>query len=531
MDIDKIALEVAIHYHINSRGYTPSKEILASLNFAEDGYDTQKGIWDSEENMEKYHKEHPKSKRSKRVMSGKGKKKNKNKKPVKEPRVNNKMKDAIKKDIAEDRQKIVIDALEDIPDKKTRQLTLNFAMKDTINIEDKKDILKVEQASNLLTKNKKDPKGYNSPKEIIDKYAKDAWDGKRKADPEDYDEFTDKKELDHGVTTFKVQDDKKGQKSTRDMVDSHFGVGANPWCLIKRELWNMLAGDTDDMLDGYAQKTWKQHNKTDKNIVFQDGKLNSFYADGEYWDKDNNHYKGIPIVDKMKDDKQGRKEVREMNPDTGELGKVISRFKGSNKDGEYKEWDIETDELTKIQNLKGGKLHGKQLEINEYEKIESNYLNGKKFGIEIFTEIDPYDDDDDGYEEKIEYKNDMPLNENGDMIDQDYNIHFGDFDENGLKQGEHSWYDKAGGMLGTGNWIDDKKDGIHKEYGEEYGEMIKSGNWIDGKKDGLHEEYDEDDNIISYGNWINGKEDGEHTNLDKNGNEVVTNWKNGKKIK
>lgn len=90
-------------------------------------------------------------------------------------------------------------------------------------------------------------------------------------------EFSQKKEYPKGVVIYRVQDSKKGQAAVRKIVDAHWGVDANPWCLITRK-----RGQN-------AWAYWKGYSYYPKHIAFQNGKLIAFSANDQpqtvWWDR------------------------------------------------------------------------------------------------------------------------------------------------------------------------------------------------------------------------------------------------------
>lgn len=93
-------------------------------------------------------------------------------------------------------------------------------------------------------------------------------------------ELSQKKEFGDGIVIYKVQDNKKGMKAVRRIVDAQWGKKANPWCLISRS-----GGNLD------AWHYWQRYNAYPKHIAFQDGKLLAFCANVNkrilWWDRYN----------------------------------------------------------------------------------------------------------------------------------------------------------------------------------------------------------------------------------------------------
>lgn len=98
--------------------------------------------------------------------------------------------------------------------------------------------------------------------------------------------FVDTK-VDGGLIIYKVEDSYEAMKVVRQIVDTEWGIDANPWCLIARE-------DTDDNDENMEQAWyyWKQYSAYPKHIAFQGGHLLAFCANNQketaWWDREDN---------------------------------------------------------------------------------------------------------------------------------------------------------------------------------------------------------------------------------------------------
>ena len=153
------------------------------------------------------------------------------------------------------------------------------------------DNYKLQDAVELAEKKKLDVFSYNNPNEIIEKFA-----GKSKAKPinpdtvelfvKDESKTTDE----YGITEYVVEDTREGQDIVRKVVDTHFGPKSNPWCLCARD-------KNRSMEDAWGN--WERYSDGPKRIVFQNGKLIAFYANGQYWDRMDNDT-DAPVVTRKK---------------------------------------------------------------------------------------------------------------------------------------------------------------------------------------------------------------------------------------
>ena len=181
---------------------------------------------------------------------------------------------------------VFIDGL-NIPSNKKRkyeQITTKWLA--TSNIKLKEDAYKVEQAVEIAEKHKEDIFSYRNPNELIEKYAGKI--KKKPLDPSKTKEFTFSGEhKKRGITVYEVQNTKEGQQAVRDIVNTHWGIDSNPWCITKAKKGKL----TED-----AWLDWTAYEKGPKRIIFHNGKLSSFYANRQYWDRMDNATDGPTII-------------------------------------------------------------------------------------------------------------------------------------------------------------------------------------------------------------------------------------------
>lgn len=184
------------------------------------------------------------------------------------------------------------------------------------------DMYKVEQARELASKAKKDPRQYATPQACINALQKSGH--KLKEKPISVEELKknplmrDYRNEGYGVETFEVDDSRDGQTLMRKVIDTHWGEDANPWCLLART-HNTPEYYTDEFYDwvneeraagrvGYydsiyttvaeryeketgksalnqsvpnldsAWDHWNTYNALPKRVAFKDGKLLAFMA-------------------------------------------------------------------------------------------------------------------------------------------------------------------------------------------------------------------------------------------------------------
>ena len=149
----------------------------------------------------------------------------------------------------------------------------------TSNIKLLEDRYKITDAINLAERFKLDLFSYNNPNEIIEAYAGKV--KKKVLEPNKVKEFSPGIVFNekHDITVHEVEDTQEGMQSVRDIVSSHWGQNSNPWCITQARNGKL----TDD-----AWSNWMAYRKTKKQIIFQNGKLLGFYANGMFWDRMDN---------------------------------------------------------------------------------------------------------------------------------------------------------------------------------------------------------------------------------------------------
>ena len=193
------------------------------------------------------------------------------------------------------------------------------------------DNYKVLDALKICEQQGLDPMRFDDPNKILAQYTIKETASERRVNPDTVPEFSEKRELPGGITVYTVQDDKSGQAAVRNIIDTHWGEDANPWCLAARN-------------DG-AWEMWEYYNGTKKRIAFKDGKLLAFSAsDSEettWWDREDNPSRGISFVEK-----KGGDEVHyAMDDDTGEKRKTSERLKDGTERKFYENGQMESETL------------------------------------------------------------------------------------------------------------------------------------------------------------------------------------------
>lgn len=195
----------------------------------------------------------------------------------------------------------IVDEIGKFNTPKEQKAALHWFIRGTIRLPE--DAPKVTEALQYAERAKgkanTDAMNYTSPMEMIE--ALHAFKPKAKPiNPDTVPELSDKQEMGNGVTTYLVQDDRQGQQAMRQIINTHWGEDANPWCLLQGDGHGNLSDGSNGGYDAWHY--WKHYSALPKRVAFKDGKLLAFmatdqeaedweYADlVEYWDERREHF-------------------------------------------------------------------------------------------------------------------------------------------------------------------------------------------------------------------------------------------------
>lgn len=150
---------------------------------------------------------------------------------------------------------------------------------------------KVKDALSVARRARKDPLTYDSPMDLIADNRGFA-PKRRPIDPDTVPELTNRTEMGHGVVVYDVDETiaspgdhgwtpkseydaapYRGQLAMREIINTHWGEEANPWCLLQ--------GDGHGNLSSDAVDYWDQYSSLQKKVAFRDGRLLAFMATDE----------------------------------------------------------------------------------------------------------------------------------------------------------------------------------------------------------------------------------------------------------
>lgn len=373
------------------------------------------------------------------------------------------------------------------------------------------DQSKVDEAVEVARRAKVDPMRYGSPMEVLDTFKEYKIKGEA-IDPESVPQLSNGRnvgDVSYGIRVYDVEDSKAGQQAMREIINTHWGEDANPWCLLQ--------GDGNGNLSSDAWQYWNHYNGVSKRVAFKDGKLFAFCANDNnsdcWWDRQDDPHNGIPVDMKMPNDELGREATYDMNED-GTFDNPTNIHKGNKQNGVYEEW-FDEKQLRRRINYKNGKRNGLRevWHFNGQLKVRENYKDGKLDGLQ--EEWNP----DGELKSRDNYKNGEldGLCETWDIngkIRTRENYKDGVFD--GLFE---RWYPN-GALRSRENYKNNTKAGVSEEWYEN-GVLKLRENFRDGFKSGLTEEWYENGQLRVRSNWKNNFLDGLYEEWDQSGNLII----------
>lgn len=208
-----------------------------------------------------------------------------------------------------------------------------------------------QEASDLVPQSEGvgyEPFNYDSPMEMMDALHKFKPRGKP-INPDTVPYLSDKRDMGHGVVTYLVDESRESQQAMREIINTHWGEDANPWCLLQGDGKGNLQEETDSVWG--ARHYWNRYNNLPKRVAFKNGKLLAFMATdlspkfGEvWWDRQDHRHQDttygksrIPYANaKIPGDPYGRWADYELI--NGELVQTGNYYKGKRGRDGYREW-------------------------------------------------------------------------------------------------------------------------------------------------------------------------------------------------
>lgn len=202
------------------------------------------------------------------------------------------------------------------------------------------DEYKVKEAVKIAKLNHVDPLSYDSPMEIINSFKRT-----KKADPALDPSTVPTLHLrfidGNGLEVYDVDEDQVSRENLRRIINTHWGVNCNPWCLLQGDRMGNLMEDSETY--------WRYYSAYPKRVAFINGKLHAFSAGSTrtrtWWDRFNQPSEGskeevLPVPG----DKLGRMARYEVDSFTGEKEFLGGLFKGNPENGLFQRYRSLKDE-------------------------------------------------------------------------------------------------------------------------------------------------------------------------------------------
>lgn len=424
-------------------------------------------------------------------------------------------------DLSDETKAQLMDYLDELDNSKLQLATARWFTKGTIRIPE--DMPKVEQAVSVSEKAKVDPLQYDSPMALLEAHA-DFKPAEKRINPDEVSTLHKAKEFpEHGITVYDVDDTQESRENMRQIINTHYGKEASPWCLLQ--------GDGNGNLTEQSERYWKHYNAYPKQVAFKDGKLLAFSANDSsekvWWDRQDEPWEGIPLgVLPVKGDELGRS-IMYVIGNEGRLPRPAKDgvlCKGNRQNGEYMEWDNDGN-LSSIEHYKNGKRDGlfEDYENGNLERrahFKDDYADGL---YEFFYK-------DGSLRSRTEWK-EGSANGIRESFRPDGTREFVQHYLNGLLDGVQEMYFGDGSLMEHWEYSAGAKHGIHEQYSG--GRLVIRENYHEGKKDGELIRWDSVGNIRVRENYRLGKLDGvqEYYDFGEGRLSLRLTYKNGECVK
>ena len=196
------------------------------------------------------------------------------------------------------------------------------------------DELKILQAVKVAKNNHVDPLAYDSPMEIIDSFPRAIRPGKP-INPFKVSTLQLYRIFDNGLQVFNVVESEESRINMRHIIDTHWGMDSNPWCILQ--------GDGHGNLTPQSASYWKRYNGFPKRVAFKNGRLTAFSAGATrkriWWNRLDRVIGEVETVEKpVEGDTLQRTALYEIDRFTGEAKILGEIHKGDQQNGLYEKY-------------------------------------------------------------------------------------------------------------------------------------------------------------------------------------------------
>ena len=196
------------------------------------------------------------------------------------------------------------------------------------------DELKILQAVKVAKINHVDPLAYDSPIEIIDSFPR-AIHRSQPINPFKVSTLQLYRIFENGLQVFNVEESKKSRINLRHIIDTHWGMNSNPWCILQ--------GDGHGNLTPQSARYWKNYSGFPKRVAFMNGRLTAFSAGATqkriWWNRLDRVIGEAETVEQPVDgDSLQRTALYEIDRFTGEAIILGEIHKGNQQNGLYEKY-------------------------------------------------------------------------------------------------------------------------------------------------------------------------------------------------
>lgn len=243
------------------------------------------------------------------------------------------------------------------------------------------DDYKVRSAVKAAKKNKVDALAYESPMDILERFRP-----KEKLKPINPDTVPTLKNKTAvpgtDINIYDVEESEESRKNMREIINTHYGKNASPWCLLQ--------GDENGDLTKESAEYWENYSAYPKQVAFKNGRLLAFSANSiwkrVWWDRMDRPHEGVPVA-KSLNDAGNRKCTSIIDPKTGKEKGVTNIFRNESKDGYTirKNWDGIDGPIVSVQKLKDDKVIAQydRYTRDDFDNAVQYFLVGRPDGIDV----------------------------------------------------------------------------------------------------------------------------------------------------
>ena len=184
---------------------------------------------------------------------------------------------------------------------------------------------KILQAVHVAKVNHVDPLSYDYPMAVINAFGNYKRSGEP-IDPARVPTLHLQRRYKCGIDIYDVDDNDESRINMRSIINTHWGVKSNPWCLLQ--------GDEEGNLTQESGRYWEFYNGFPKRVAFKDSRLYAFSAGTGHsriwWDRNDRilKHKIVKYDQEIENDPLDRRTTIRKNTFTGETT-VINIYRGS----------------------------------------------------------------------------------------------------------------------------------------------------------------------------------------------------------